>query len=301
MSKQKFLASIAAVAIVAPALSAGIAAANPSSSAHRSFTSISIDLRNTTMRPERTLTIHANGDFDYVLRGGVGTPIAPIHGRANPAEILAVRSAFVHANVATLPGLIPNPAMIMGGTTIELVSKVGAATYKTDATMGFYASYENRLQPLVDALLAIERRITNAPALPPPAPATKDLGTLPQPGDTLATKTVELAPGQTLRWADRENQIRGVGQITISPAGALQVQQKQLEPMQPGVLGSTSLEEYRITVPATAKVGDVYTVTTSGNWQVRNNNGWAFSFKVKVVTRAAATSTPGLTGSLSHP
>ena len=115
-----------------------------------------------------------------------------------------------------------------------------------------------------------------------PAPATVDLGEIDKPGAKLKGSTQVLVPGETLKFRTRENQIWGLGQITVKPAGALTLSSKQLQPMHAGQLGSTSLNEYSFTVPKNAKPGTVFTVTTAANYQSRNDPSWAFSFKVKV-------------------
>jgi hypothetical protein len=108
----------------------------------------------------------------------------------------------------------------------------------------------------------------------------QDLGTLAHPGQALKGLH-HLQPGQSLRFSVAVNQIWGLGEINLSPAGAgLELQQKEVHAMQPGVLGSTSLQQYTLTMTQTAKAGTKFTVTTLGNYQVRDNPDWAFSFTV---------------------
>jgi hypothetical protein len=110
----------------------------------------------------------------------------------------------------------------------------------------------------------------------------QDLGTFDnnnQPGPKMAGHTFHLAPGGSLRFAVHENQIYGI--IGLQSDGkSAQTSQKLIQPMKPGVLGSTNVYQFTVTMASDAKAGDTATVTTETPYQARNAAGWAFSFKV---------------------
>jgi hypothetical protein len=107
-----------------------------------------------------------------------------------------------------------------------------------------------------------------------------DLGTLSHPGAALKG-THKLAPGESLRFSVAMNQIWGLGEVSINPAGAgLTLHKREVHGYQPGVLGSTSLIEYTLTMSAAAHHGSRYTFSAAGNYQVREDHDWAFSFQV---------------------
>lgn len=124
-------------------------------------------------------------------------------------------------------------------------------------------------------------------AKPPTTGPIHDLGTigdlrdLKGPGSVLAGSSWTFKPGESLRFEDYENQIRGLGAIKVSPAGALEVTRKMVDPGRPS-FGNAPRYEYTFTVPKNAKPGKTVTVTTAGDYQTRNSPDWAFSFKVKV-------------------
>lgn len=134
---------------------------------------------------------------------------------------------------------------------------------------------------------AVASANASAPAAPTAARSgVKDLGYLGAPGKTLKGKTQTLKPGESLRFTTSENQIRALGKITVTPAGAVTVKQKILERPPPGMLGGMSKVEYTISVPKNATPGKTAKVKTTGAFQVRNDPDWAFSFNVKVGKRA---------------
>jgi hypothetical protein len=107
-----------------------------------------------------------------------------------------------------------------------------------------------------------------------------DLGTLDHAGKVLAGVHT-LKPGETLRFSVAVNQIRGLGEVTVDPpGGALKLVQKELHAHQDHVLGSTTLLQYSLTMAADAQAGSKFTVHCSGNYQVRSDPDWAFSFTV---------------------
>jgi len=109
-----------------------------------------------------------------------------------------------------------------------------------------------------------------------------DLGMLEKPGTKLAGSTHELAPGDSLRFSDGENQIWGLGEITVEPPHLATMDNKELENYKDHVLGSMSKHQYTLKVAADAKAGDKINVKCAGDFQSRNDPGWAFSFKVVV-------------------
>lgn len=110
---------------------------------------------------------------------------------------------------------------------------------------------------------------------------TVNLGELRLPGAVLANTTRELRPGDTLQFDTRINQIWGLGEIKVTPEGALAVKEELLE--QNHMAGDTSKYRYQLKVPRDAQRGSEIEVKTSGHYQTRNDPNWAFSFKVKVV------------------
>jgi hypothetical protein len=111
---------------------------------------------------------------------------------------------------------------------------------------------------------------------------TLELGELEKPGAVLGNTTQELRPGDTLQFSARINQIWGIGEITVTPAGALDVQSKLLEDRTHGAAGETLLYQWSFKVPESAEPGSTIELKTSGHWQVRDDPNWAFSFQVKV-------------------
>ena len=91
-----------------------------------------------------------------------------------------------------------------------------------------------------------------------------------------------MRPGETLRFATRENHIYGVGEFRLEPKGGLEVHRKLIDPAVAGRLGAPSLYEYTLKLPADAKPGSTVRVATGGHFQTRNDPDWAFSFAVSV-------------------
>lgn len=123
---------------------------------------------------------------------------------------------------------------------------------------------------------------TTAFAAPAKAPVT-DLGVLAGgpgsgPGDVLKGKTQNVGPGGSLSFVAPTNQIWGLGEVTVSPAGAATITQELVKKKEPGMLGGATYYRYTITLPKDAT--RAVTIKTSGNYQTRNSPQWAFSFKV---------------------
>ncbi len=110
----------------------------------------------------------------------------------------------------------------------------------------------------------------------------QDLGLLGAPGETLGGKTYALKPGDTIRFETNENQITGMGDFKVDPAGALTIERKVIRPRPPGMLGGATGYEWRITVPPGARPGAVVKLASAPNFQVRDNPRWKFGFEVKV-------------------
>jgi len=107
----------------------------------------------------------------------------------------------------------------------------------------------------------------------------KDLGILSDPGKELRRQIEAMKPGETLRFTTFESATCGLGKITVTPPGALDIDRKSAG--KGGPLGGSSPVEYTITMPKDAKPGERAKVTTEGKHQVRDDKDWAFSFEVK--------------------
>jgi hypothetical protein len=137
-----------------------------------------------------------------------------------------------------------------------------------------------------DAGLARERGgdFPVAGAAAPPRPRGRTLGILEKPGKALAGTLQRVRAGEAIRFVTRENQIWGMGEITVEPVGALEVTRRALErcdPSLPSASGS-SFVEYAFAVPAGARPGASIRVRAAGLVRTRSNPNWAFQFTIEV-------------------
>ena len=108
----------------------------------------------------------------------------------------------------------------------------------------------------------------------------KDLGHLEKPGGVLGNKHEVLGHGQTLRFSTSVNQIWGLGEPTVEPASGLEYVGKELAPNKAHELGSTSLQEYSVTMGKHVQPGTHFKVTFPGHYQVHSDPNWHFSFTI---------------------
>lgn len=106
------------------------------------------------------------------------------------------------------------------------------------------------------------------------------------PGDVLKGKVEKVGPGGTLTFIAPTNQIWGLGEVTVEPAGAAKIKQTLVKAKVPGALGGATYYRYSITLPKSATTP--VTIKTSANYQTRNSPSWAFSFKVSPEKPAAS-------------
>lgn len=128
-----------------------------------------------------TTTFRLQADGRCSLERRVPNPNAffhPVDGVATPAELRAVDAAIRAARIESIPDQLPTPIHIVPGDTFTLRvdSPQAALTGTVQGEVGYFVQYDARLRPLVDALKAIETRITTAP--PPPAPDDEAKGTV---------------------------------------------------------------------------------------------------------------------------
>jgi hypothetical protein len=110
----------------------------------------------------------------------------------------------------------------------------------------------------------------------------KDLGHLAEPGGTLKGSKQNVTTGETLRFEADTNQIRGLGQITIDPPHGVALSEHLVKAMHKGQLGDVTTYQYNFAVGADVKPGTTFRVTAHGNYQVRDDPTWAFTFDIVV-------------------
>lgn len=111
--------------------------------------------------------------------------------------------------------------------------------------------------------------------------ALQDLGLLPFPGEVLGGQTIELAPGEALRFQIDGNQIFGVFGFDVEPAD-LRVEAEVVEDG-PEALGDTTRWQFDVRTPEGAPAGTDYTLVSQTPFQVVNDPRWAFTFHVLAV------------------
>jgi hypothetical protein len=89
---------------------------------------------------------------------------------------------------------------------------------------------------------------------------TVDFGEIEKPGAALGNTIQALRPGDTLQFSARINQIWGIGDITVTPEGALDVQQILLEDRTNGAAGETLHYQWSSKVPESAESGSTIEV-----------------------------------------
>jgi hypothetical protein len=133
------------------------------SAAPAHFSTLDLNIYSPLHQSSERLVLEKDGTAQ-VLRSSPTARYAPINGRATPAELSAVLSAFQAADVSTLPGSIPDPnTYIVAPDEVRLESTVGPQVYSLEATLGVYEQHDARVRPLVAALRAISARLI-APA-----------------------------------------------------------------------------------------------------------------------------------------
>lgn len=133
------------------------------SAAPAHFSTLDLSIYSPLHQSSERLVLEKDGTAQ-VLRSSPTARYAPINGRATPAELSAVLSAFQAADVSTLPGSIPDPnTYIVAPDEVRLESTVGPQVYSLEATLGVYEQHDARVRPLVAALRAISARLI-APA-----------------------------------------------------------------------------------------------------------------------------------------
>lgn len=127
------------------------------------FSTLDLNVYSPLHQSSERIVLEKDGTAQ-ILRSSPTARYAPINGRASPAELSAVLSAFQAANVSTLPGSIPDPnTYIVAPDEMRLESTVGPDVYSLEATLGVYQQHDARVRPLVAALRAISARLI-APA-----------------------------------------------------------------------------------------------------------------------------------------
>ena len=125
-----------------------------------------LDLTRNVPITQYNETVHLEASGLVTLsRSSPTARYAQLTGQATADELRAVQAAFAAADVATLPGFIPDPRLfIMAPENYSLVSTLpGGVSHTTGANVGWYTPYEARFEPLLNALRAIgDRLLANA-------------------------------------------------------------------------------------------------------------------------------------------
>ncbi len=144
---------------VRPLVRALRAVANRLKSPPPSFKKIVYTYRKPLTQYTSVLTLKSDGKVE-VLRSSPTARYAPVSGHATAAELKALRAAFAKARVKTLPKTIPDPRKFkMPPANFVVASTIGSKTYETAANVDWFGKWK-RLEPLVDALDALSKRIT---------------------------------------------------------------------------------------------------------------------------------------------
>ena len=130
------------------------------------FESLELLLEHPLTHSSERLVLGADGAAQ-LLRASPTARYAPLNGFASAAELRAVSAAFAQADVASLPGSIPDPRVfIVAPDTVTISSTLpGGQAHATSANLGWYTPYEARFQPLMAALQAIADRLLATPQL----------------------------------------------------------------------------------------------------------------------------------------
>lgn len=125
-----------------------------------------LDLTRNVPITQYNETVHLEASGLVTLsRSSPTARYAQLTGQATADELRAVQAAFAAADVATLPGFIPDPRLfIVAPENYSLVSTLpGGVSHTTGANVGWYTPYEARFEPLLNALRAIgDRLLQNA-------------------------------------------------------------------------------------------------------------------------------------------
>jgi hypothetical protein len=126
------------------------------------FSKVSLTTQGSFPVFSSTITIDSTGKVVYNPRNNR----PEIDGQATPAELDALKRAFTHADVKSLPKSV-STRFVPDGSTFDLKSTVGADSYESS---GWYNSISDtlagRVQPLLAAIQAIQNRLDR------PAPTT---------------------------------------------------------------------------------------------------------------------------------
>jgi hypothetical protein len=139
----------------------------------------------------KSLTVDANGKA-RLQKSSPTAKFAPIDGQATPAELKALKDAFSAANVRALDGKNVSDHAVPDAPTFTVRSRVGNDDLSFNGNVArIDPALAARVEPLVDALQAIARRLES------PAPIAKfekleltSQGMVIEPSDT----TIELLP-----------------------------------------------------------------------------------------------------------
>ena len=107
----------------------------------------------------------------------------------------------------------------------------------------------------------------------------KNLGEVESPGKLLSEKTQTIARGGALRFSVRENQVRGLGDVTVTPKDGATIERRVLEAPPKGQQGGVSHVEYTVRPGADAAR---VTIHCAGQFQVRQSPDWAFEFTLEI-------------------
>src|SRR5581483_11928619 len=124
----------------------------------QSWDKLSYGLNSGSTGKSSTLTLSSDGKA-HLVQSSPTAKFAPIDGQATADELKAVNDAAKKADLATLPTMIPNAAMLIGATSLDLGSTVGGQDHDLKCFVGEYATFADRVKPLVDALQAIQNRL----------------------------------------------------------------------------------------------------------------------------------------------
>lgn len=111
-------------------------------------------------------TIAADGTVTIVRSPMVGMgPTRFFNGTATPAQMSALKDAIKAADMPSLPATIDDPTPVADVPAATYVTTLSGQDYTTVVTKsGFFDSYDARLRPVQDAVLAIVDPILNPPA-----------------------------------------------------------------------------------------------------------------------------------------